>query len=193
MRLRNALTALLLPALLGACATKPPEPLKFSVHGFTIFIPPKDGWALVQQTPERVVLGKPGDFTAETLTIQMLAVKLSGQSPDTLLREIRDVERRALDPKRFRIFRQDIKPYMAGPLACVMSVFEIEDRGAAGPTGPVASLIVESMTLTCPDPARPAQGVSVSYSHQSYPEDKGRQFTEKGMPILNSLKLDATP
>ena len=57
MRLRNALTALLLLALLGACATKPPEPLKFSVNGFTIFVPPKDGWALVQQTPERVVLG----------------------------------------------------------------------------------------------------------------------------------------
>ena len=192
MRLRNVLSALLLTALLGACATKPPEPLKFSVNRFSISIPPKDGWSLVQQTPERVVLGRPGDFTAETLTVQMLAVTLPGQ-PDSLLREVRDAERRALDPKRFRIFRQDIKPYMAGSLPCVMSVFEIEDRGASGPTGPVASLIVESMTLTCPDPARPTQGVRVSYSHQSYPEDKGKNFSEKGMAILNSLKLDATP
>jgi hypothetical protein len=189
MRPGKILPLLLLPALLGACASKPPEPLKFTVNGFSMSIPPKDGWGVLQQTPERVALGKPGDFTAETLTIQMLAVKLSGQSQDALLREVRDTERRALDPTRFRILRQDIKPYMAGTLACVISLFEIEDRAAAGPTGPVASLIVESMTLTCPDPGRPTQGVSLSYSHQSYPEDKGRQFAEKGMPILNSLVL----
>ena len=189
MRPGKILTLLLLPALLGGCATKPPEPLKYTVNGFSMSIPAKDGWGVLQQTPERVVLGKPGDFTAETLTIQLLAVKLSGQSQDAVLREVRDTERRALDPTRFRILRQDIKPYMAGTLACVMSLFEIEDRAAAGPTGPVASLIVESMTLTCPDPGRPTQGVSLSYAHQSYPEDKGRQFAEKGMPILNSLVL----
>ncbi len=192
MRLRNALTVLLMPALLGACASKPPEPLKFSVNGFSISVPPKDGWTLVQQTPERVALGKPGDFTGETLTVLMLAVNLPAHSEDALLRHVRDAERQSLDPKRFRIIRQDVRPYATESLACVMSLLEVEDRGASGPTGPVMSLVAESMTLTCPDPARPSRGVSLSYAHQSYPEDKGRQFADKGMPILNSLVLDET-
>lgn len=192
MKPRNAPTLLLLAALLGACASKPPEPLKFSVNGFSISVPPKDGWTVIQQTPQRVALGKPGDFTGETLTVQMLAVKLPARSEDALLRQARDAERQALDPKRFRIFRQDVKPYASGLLSCVLSQLEVEDRGASGPTGPVASLIMESMTLTCPDPANPDRGVSLSYAHQSYPEDKGRQFVEKGMAILNSLELAET-
>jgi len=190
MKLRNILTALLMPAVLAACASKPPEPLKFSVSGFSIAIPPKDGWAVLQQTPERIALGKPGDFTGETLTVQLVAVKFQGSTDDALIKEVRDAERRALDGRRFRIHRQDVQPYMSGSLACIMSRLEVEDRGAAGATGPVMSLVMESMTVTCPDPARRSQGVSLSYAHQSYPEDKGKQFAEKGMPILNSLALE---
>lgn len=192
MRLLIILTALLLPAVLGACASKPVEPLKFSVKGFSISVPPKDEWALIQQTPERVMLGKPGDFTGETLTVQLQAVKLPGLSEEALVREVRNSERQSLDPKRFRILHQDVKPYLSGSLACVLSRMEVEDRGASGPTGPVISLVIESMTVTCPDPARPAQGVSLAYIHQSYPEDKGKQFVDKGMPILNSLVLGET-
>lgn len=189
MRPRIVLTALLLPTLLGACATKPPEPLKYSVNGFTISVPPKEDWKVAQQTPDRVMLGKPGDFTGDTLSVLMLAVKLPGLTGDALVREIRNNERQALDPKRYRILGQSVKPYLSGSLQCVMSLLEVEDRAGSGPTGPVMSLIIESMTLTCPDPAKPTQGVSVSYIHQAYPEDKGRQFAEKAMPILNSLVL----
>ncbi len=199
MRLRIVLTALLLAALLGACASKPVEPLKYSVNGFTISVPANDTkstppqvWTVVQQSPERVMLARPGDFTGDTLSILMQAVKLSGQSGDALVRDVRNNERQSLDPKRFRILKQDVKPYLAGSLACAMSLFEVEDRGASGPTGPVMSLIIESMSLTCPDPVRPTQGVSVSYIHQAYPEDRGRQFADKAMPILNSLTLSET-
>ncbi|HEX7813132.1 MAG TPA: hypothetical protein VF460_14600 [Burkholderiales bacterium] len=192
MRFRTLLTVLLLPAVLGACASKPVEPLKFTVNGFSISVPPKDEWVLIQQTPERVVLGKPGDFTGETLTVQLQAVKLPGQPGEALVREVRNSERQSLDPKRFRILSQDVKLHQSGSLACVMSRMEVEDRGASGPTGPVISLVIESMTVTCPDPARPTQGVSLAYIHQSYPEDKGRQFVDKGTPILNSLVLSET-
>jgi hypothetical protein len=189
MRTPIILMAPLLGVLLGACASNPKDLPKYSVAGFSISVPPKDEWAVIQQSPERLMLGKPGDFTGETLSVLMLAIKLSGQTGDALVRDVRNNERKALDHKRFRILSQDVKPYLVGNLQCAMSTLEVEDRGASGPTGPVMSLVIESMTLTCPDPAKPMQGVSVSYIHQAYPEDKGKQFVDKAMPILNSLAL----
>jgi hypothetical protein len=183
---------LLFCALLAACATKPPEPAKYAVHGFSIAIAePKDErnrWGLVQQVPERVVLARRGDFTGENLSIVMLTSRVPDPSQDALLRHVRDSERQGLDAKRYRVQAQDVAPYDAAGMKCVLSRLEVEDRGAAGSTGPVASLISESLTVTCPDPAHAGQAVSVSYVHQSYPEDKGRNFTETGMPILKSLE-----
>jgi hypothetical protein len=186
--LRTGICAALLCALLGACATKPPEPVKFTVDGFSISLNPKDGWTVLQNAKERIVLAKPGDFTGETLTIVLAAVRLAGQTEDALQRHARDSERQGLDPKRFRVLRQDISPHAAAGLACVQSRLEVEDRGAAGATGPVTSLVTETLTITCPNPSRPNLGVSASYAHQSYPEDKGRLFLDKGMPILNTLE-----
>lgn len=173
--------------LLGACASKPKEPSKFSVRGFSFYLPPKDEWTLVQQTPDLIVLGKPGDFTGETLSIQMVNVRLAPQAGESLVRHVRETERQVLDPKRFRIHRHDAKSHSVGPLDCVLSSLEAEDRSPAGPTGPVMSLSMETMTLTCPDPGKPEQGVSLAYVHYSYPEDRGRNFTDKAPLILNSL------
>ncbi len=184
------LIALVAAALLGACASKPPEPQKFTVRGFTFLLPPKDSWTLVQQTPDLVVLGKPGDFTGETLSIQMVTVRLAPEKGDALVRHVRESERAALDPKRFRVHRHEVKAHTQGTLECVLSALDAEDRAPAGPTGPVMSLSMETMTLTCPDPARPGQGVSLSFVHQCYPEDKGRNFIDKGPPILDSLHLE---
>jgi hypothetical protein len=187
--------AVLLLALLAACASKPPEPAKYAVHGFSIAIAESKEeryrWGLVQQAPERVMLARRGDFTGENLSIVMIASQVPGQSQDALQRHVRDNERQGLDAKRYRVQSQEVGPYEAAGLQCVLSRLEVEDRGAAGATGPVASLISESLTVTCPDPAHPGRAVSVSYVHQSYPEDKGRNFTETGMPILKSLEYAA--
>jgi hypothetical protein len=189
--LSRPIPAALLLALLAACATKPPEPAKYTVHGFSIAIPEakedRYRWGLVQEAPERVMLARRGDFTGENLSIVMVAARVPGQSQDALQRHVRDSERQGLDARRYRVHAQDVAPHEAAGLQCVLSRLEVEDRGAAGATGPVASLISESLTVTCPDPAHPGQAVSVSYVHQSYPEDKGRNFTETGMPILKSL------
>jgi len=193
-KMNRLLIIFLAAGLLGACASKPPEQPKFSVRGFSFLMPPKDKdkievWTLAQQTPDLVVLGRPGDYTGETLSVQMATVRLAAQEGDSLVRQVREAERLALDPKRFRVFRHDVKAHAQGTLNCVLSTLEAEDRAAAGPTGPVMSLSVESMTLTCPDPGKPTQGVSLSYIHQSYPEDKGKNYTDKALPILNSLSF----
>ena len=193
MKKHSKMTKMLIVALatvlISACASKPPEPQKFTVRGFTFLLAQDDIWTVARQTPDQVLLGKPGDFTGETLSVQMVAVRLSPQPGGGLVRHVRDTERQALDPKRFRVFRHDVKAQTQGSLECVLSTLEAEDRAPAGPTGPVMSLSVESMTLTCPDPGKPAQGVSLAYVHQSYPEDKGKNYTDKALPILNSLSF----
>lgn len=185
------LVAAALAALLAGCASKPPEPQKFSVRGFTLLLPPKEEWTVMQQSPDRVLLGKPGDFTGETMSIQMVAVRLVPQGGDALVRNVRESERQVLDPKRFRVFTHDVQPYAVGPLACVMSSLLAEDRAPAGPTGPVMSLSMESLTLTCPDPGKPDQGVSAAYVHYSYPEDRGKNFADKAPAVLNTLTFGA--
>jgi hypothetical protein len=193
MKTAIRLAPIVLCSVLAACATKPAEPTKFALNGFSIAMDPKENWSLMQQTPERVMLAKPGDFTGETLSVLMTAPRVSAQDADSLQRHIRDSERQGLDTKRYRILRQDIGPQTAAGLSCARSLLEVEDRGAAGATGPVTSTITESITYVCPDPTRPGQAISVSYAHQSYPEDKGRLFLDKATPILNSLERTANP
>ena len=46
---------------------------------------------------------------------------------------------------------------------------------------------MESLTVTCPDPGKPTQGVSLTYVHASYPEDRGKNFADKAPVVLNTL------
>lgn len=192
--MRPAISSALLGGLcalvLAACASKPPAPQKFTVQGFSFELPAKDAWALVQQSPDLVLLGKTGDFTGEALSIQMAAVRLAPVTGEDLARHVRETERQALDPKRFRVFSHEVRPHSIGSLNCVLSSLEAEDRSPAGPTGPVMSLNMESLTVTCPDPGKPTQGVSLAYVHVSYPEDKGRNFADKAPQVLNSLTFE---
>jgi len=185
------LTALLLPILACACASKPPEPKKFSVGGFSMSVPPKDGWGLVQQTKDRIMLAKPGDFAGETLSIQLVERQLpAGATGDGLVRHVKDAERQILDPKRFRVNRHDVTPQAMGTLNCALSDLEVEDRGAATANSPVASLVVQTLTVTCPSSSRRGQGVSLAYIHSSYPEDRKAAFVEQAKPVLSSLTED---
>jgi hypothetical protein len=189
-RLHPAIAATLAALFAAACASQPKMPPKFTVDGFSISMPEKDGWSLVQQSPERVVLGKPGDYSGDTLTVQMQEVKLPpGASSDDLQRYVRDGERAALDAKRFRVNRVDIRPHKAGWLDCALSQVEAEDRGGGGTTGPVMSTIFESITLTCPNPSQPGRGVAVAYIHRAYPEDRDPRLADKAAAILDTLNF----
>lgn len=172
MKFPHALVVSVLVLMVGACASKPPPPQKFTVGGYSILLPPKDGWIVVQELPEKVVLGKPGDFTGETLSLQMLEVQLPAQaSGDDLLRHVRNSERQGMDPTRIRIVTQEVKPHAVGRMACAISRLEADDRSGSGTSsGPVAGIVMEALTVTCPNPAQPGRGISLAYVHRCIPK-----------------------
>lgn len=175
-------------ALFTGCSSTPKQPERFTLGGFSITAPKEEGWVVVQRTADRLVLGKPGDFSGETLTVQALVVKLPPlPSADSLLQHARAVQQQDMDPKRFRILRHEVGPYVVMGEPCALSQMEAADRTAATATGPTVNTTVETLTLTCAHPRDRTTGISVTYAHRHYPEDKDPQFIEKGSRILEGL------
>jgi len=195
MRIATVLTAVCITLVLPACASKPDKPQRFELRGFSLAPPAavKDEkpWSVAKQTPDLLVLGKPGEFESEVFIVQAAVITLpSFSSADALLQHVKAAQKREMDPQRFRILKHEVSAQSMDGETCALSHMEAVDRAVAGTTGPTANTMLETLTLTCPHPKNRNTGINATYSHQYFPEDKDPRFVERGNAILGGLKLD---
>jgi hypothetical protein len=193
-----ALTSVLTVLLLAACASKPDKPQRFELRGFSITAPAavegEKQWSVAKQTPDLLILGKPGDFESEIFSVQAVVVRLPAlASPEALLQYVKAAQQRELDPRRFRILKHELSLQPVGGESCALSHVEAVDRAIPGTTGPTANTMLETLTLTCMHPKDRNTGINVTYSYQYFPEDKDPRFLERGSAILGGLSLDGQP
>ncbi len=198
MKLPVVLTSILAALLLAACASKSDKPLRFELRGFSIAAPAavegENPWGVAKQTPDLLILGKPGEFESEVFTVQAAVIRLpSLPSPDALLQHVKAAQLRELDPKRFRILKHELSLHPVEGESCALSHVEAADRAIPGTTGPTANMMLQTLTLTCAHPKDRNTGINVAYSHQYFPEDKDPRFIERGSVILEGLRLDGQP
>jgi hypothetical protein len=192
------MTSILAALLLGACASKSDKPQRFELRGFsfTAPAPAEDGkqWGVAKQTPDLLILGKPGEFQSEIFTVQAAIIRLPAlASPEALSQHVKALQQQELDPKRFRILKHEISLQPVDGESCALSHVEAADRAIPSTVGQTANMMLETLTLTCAHPKDRNRGISVSYSHQYFPEDKDPRFVEQGSAILGSLRLDGQP
>lgn len=195
--------SLLAPAALlsGGCAGSktndsvelplPPKRLTFESYSF---VPPAEkGWFIAERGPDYAVLAKTGTYIGQTLTMQSTRVALPA-APATLIlvNHVRSTDAEGLLPPRFSIRLHDVVPASLGGANCVMSQIEVEDREPPSTSGPIVAQLVQTLSVICRDPARPDQGVKLSFTQRAYPEDRDRSFRLRGEPVMNSLQL-STP
>lgn len=190
--MRPWLPLVLLPAaLLAGCASQPKEPPRIVMQGFSLSAPNVKDWIVAKQGPELTIIGKEGRFSGETFTMQATVVKLQKfGSIDDLLRHVEDAERKELDPKRFRVFKLDVKPYQVEGQTCAHSNVEAAERATSGTTGSPVNVMLETVALVCPHPEDATRGINMTYSHRHFPEDVDPQFAQDGALLLQTLRFE---
>ena len=198
MKLPIALTSILVALLLAACASKSDKPQRFELRGFSVTTPAvvegERPWSVGKQTPDLLVLGQPGDYESEIFIVQAAVIRLPAlASPDALMQHVKATQQRELDPKRFRILKQELSSQQVDAESCALSHVEAADRATPGTTGQTANMMLETLTLTCAHPKDRNTGINLTYSHQYFPEDRDPRFIERGSAILQGLRLDGQP
>ena len=198
MKLPIALTSILVALLLAACASTSDKPQRFELRGFSVTTPAVvEGdrpWSVGKQTPDLLVLGQPGDYESEIFIVQAAVIRLPAlASPDALMQHVKATQQRELDPKRFRILKQELSSQQVDAEPCALAHVEASDRATPGTTGQTANMMLETLTLTCAHPKDRNTGINLTYSHQYFPEDKDPRFIERGNLILRGLRLDGQP
>ena len=198
MKLPIALTSILVALLLAACASTSDKPQRFELRGFSVTTPAvvkgDRPWSVGKQTPDLLVLGQPGDYESEIFIVQAAVIRLPAlASPDALMQHVKATQQRELDPKRFRILKQELSSQQVDAESCALSHVEAADRATPGTTGQTANMMLETLRLTCAHPKDRNTGINLTYSHQYFPEDRDPQFIERGSAILQGLRLDGQP
>ena len=198
MKISTVLTAVCAVLLIAGCASKSDKPTRFELRGFSIAAPAaaegEKQWSVAKQTPDILILGRPGEYDSEVFTVQAMVVRLPAlASPDALLQHVESSQQRELDPKRFRILKHDLSLQPVSGESCALSHVEAVDRAMRSTTGPTANIMLETLTLTCAHPKDRNTGINVTYSYQYFPEDKDPRFLERGSAILEGLRLDGRP
>jgi len=163
------------------------------MQGFSISVPKEKEptWIVAKQGPDLTVIGKPGRFSGESFTMQATIIKLPKfSSPDEMLRHVESTQRKELDPKRYRLFKFDIKPQKLHEQTCALSRVEAAERVTTDSTGSPVNVMLETLTLICPHPKEPTQGMNMAYSHRHYPEDVDPQFAEDGALLMQTLAFE---
>jgi hypothetical protein len=193
-----ALPLILCVLLFAGCASQPGKPARLPLRGFSLAMPAEirheRTWVVAQQTPERLILGKPGRFDGESFALQAFLVQLPPfRSDEALQQYAQTAQRREMDAARFRVVRHEVMPYDKGAGRCALSHLEVEDRGDTSATGPAVNMRLETLTLTYAHPQNAAAGINVAYLHRHFPEDRDPRFIETGTLLLKGLDYEANP
>lgn len=183
--------------LIGACSPMkardgalPNPPARLEHAGLSFLPPAEDDWWIAGRTPDSLVLAKVGKLEGDTSTIEASAIALQPFA-STLERGrfVKALREQGLASPRFRIRTHEASERSVEGAACMVSYLLIEDRQPETGTGTLGALLIESLSLICPHPARARVGAMLTYTHRSYPEDQDRAFKVRAGAVLDSFRF----
>jgi len=96
---------------------------------------------------------------------------------------------RDLPRPRFRVQEHDVTDVRIAGAQCALSHMVAEDRDPETGSNVVTAMLVETVGTVCIHPADASIGVSLSYSHRSFPEDRDRGFEAYATPLLQTQQF----
>ena len=156
------------------------------------FMPPSDtDWFIADRTSDRIALAKLGRVEGQTFLVEGSLLALDGlRSPDRLSRYVKTMHDRDLPRPRFRVQEHDVTEVRIAGARCALSHIVAEDRDPETGSNVVTAMLVESVGTICIHPADSRIGVSLTYSHRSFPEDRDRAFESVATPLLQTQQFE---
>lgn len=190
-----AATFLFVTAMLGGCSgmnlTGKGMTERLEQNGYSFMPPPEPEWFIADRTPERIALARMGWVEGQTFLAEGSLLSLDElRDPARLVRYVKDMHDRDLPRPRFRVQEHDVADVRIGGAQCALSHIVAEDRDPQTGSNVVTAMLVETVGTVCIHPDDASIGVSLSYSHRSFPEDRDRGFEAYATPLLQSQQFD---
>jgi len=190
--------AVLITAMLGAaggCANinLPGTGLsqRLEQNGYSFMPPSEPEWFIADRTPERIALAKLGRVEGQTYLVEGSLLALDDlPEPARLAGFVKDMHEQDLPRPRFRVREHDVTDVRISGAQCALSHIVAEDRDPETGSNVVTAMLVETVGTVCIHPMDASVGVSLSYSHRSFPEDRDRGFEAFATPLLQTQQFD---
>ncbi len=188
-------TILFIMAILGGCANMnlPGKGMteRLEQNGYSFMPPPEPEWFIADRTADRIALARLGWVEGQTFLAEGSLLNLDElRSPSQLTRYVKDMHDRDLPRPRFRIQEHDVTDVRIAGAQCALSHIVAEDRDPETGSNVVTAMLVETVGTVCIHPSDAGTGVSLSYSHRSFPEDRDRGFEAYVTPLLQTQQFD---
>ncbi|MEX0958342.1 MAG: hypothetical protein WDZ63_03555 [Burkholderiales bacterium] len=197
MKLSITSALLLIVLMLGACAGNErksgelPYPAKRLTQKGYAFMPPNEPyWFIAGRDESQLLLVRQRTLTDESVSIVAGYVDLpEASATDTLVSHVRISDQQAVQSSRYRVQEHEVEAHAVGNVVCTRSYMLVEDHEGERAARTIGAILLETLTLICPHPSDNRLGVSLTYSHRFYPEDRDRQLAAKGMAMFESLEF----
>jgi hypothetical protein len=155
------------------------------------FMPPSDPeWFIADRTTERIALAMLGRVDGQTFLVEGSLVPLEKlPAPSRLTDFVREMHDRELPRPRFRVQEHEVTDVRIAGAECVLSHIVAEDRDPETGSNVVTAMLVETVGTVCIHPTDARVGVSLSFSHRSFPEDRDRAFESVAIPLLQTQQF----
>ncbi len=190
----TAATVLCLAVILGGCANMnlPGKGMteRLEQNGYSFMPPPEPEWFIADRTPDRIALARLGWVEGQTFLAEGSLLQLDEmRDPARLARYVKDMHERDLPRPRFRVQQHDVTDVRVAGAQCALSHIVAEDRDPETGSNVVTAMLVETVGTVCIHPMDDRIGVSLSYSHRSFPEDRDRGFEAYATPLLQTQQF----
>lgn len=187
-------TVFLFAVILGGCANMnlPGKGMteRLEQNGYSFMPPPEPEWFIADRTPDRIALARLGWVEGQTFLAEGSLLQLDDmRDPARLARYVKDMHERDLPRPRFRVQQHDVADVRIAGAQCALSHIVAEDRDPETGSNVVTAMLVETVGTVCIHPNDDRIGVSLSYSHRSFPEDRDRGFEAYATPLLQSQQF----
>jgi len=160
-------------------------------NGYSFMPPSGSDWFIADRTSERIALAKLGRVEGQTFLIEGSLLALNDlREPARLARFVKEMHDRDLPRPRFRVQEHEVTDVRVAGAQCALSHIVAEDRDPETGSNVVTAMLVETVGTVCIHPADASVGVSLSYSHRSFPEDRDRSFEGAATPLLQTQQFD---
>ncbi len=193
-RLSGALAVAIIVVITGCAATRSKHNLsqRLEQDGYSFVPPVEPGWLMASRSSARVTLAKAGKMEGQSYLIEASQISLDGLDGPAGLIEFTEARNRGGFPRpRFRIQIHDLSGTQISGADCALSHIVAEDRDPGIGSNVVTAVIMEAVGTVCIHPTRPGVGISLIYSHRSFPEDRDRGFEALAARTLQTQQFDA--
>ncbi len=188
----SAIALCVLASLAGCAASGSKSALsqRLEQNGYSFMPPDQDGWFIASRSSNRVTLAKPGRFKGESYLIEGSHLDLESMAGAGGLADFAsDLHTSMLPAPRFRIREDEMSDIDIAGARCVLTHIVAEDRDPETGSNVLTAMLIESVSTVCIHPTSPSVGITMAFTHRSFPEDRDRAFEAYAQSVLQTQQF----